>query len=151
METQPPAPPGANSPPQPLMVAQVLWGAFLASQGLFTAVLFIAVQPQASSPGEAIAILRFYPVLISALPFVFKDRLENLGLEYLVLCVLRFALFESIGIVGLVIGFLGGAYPWIYMIWAASLIFFFRPNADEMRKIEANNAARKSGGNPMVK
>jgi len=125
----------AEPEPGQLFILKILWAAFIATQGVFAVVYSLAGADMSGQDPEGaaaqlpifigLALLMTGGSLFAAPLFAAKAKLD-----YQVATLLRFAIAETIGIFGLILGFMGlETYPFAFLGVAALVILVQMPTA----------------------
>ena len=124
--------PGPSSQQQ-AMTMQILWVALLVSVGMYAVVGTIAA-PKNPTPPAPVETLQLFFVALAVAQTAFAMMVPKLlpKLPPFTLNILRWAVAESIGVLGLVFRFIGGSANMLYLFvgWSALLMLTLRPNQD---------------------
>lgn len=123
----------AKPSPGLLMILTMLWGAFIATQGVFSLVYALASDDVRGQDPEAAAMMLpvlagLSVVMIGGSLFAAPIFAAKAKVDYMMATLVRFALAETIGIFGLVLGLMGlETYPYIFLGTAALVILVQMP------------------------
>jgi hypothetical protein len=128
--------------PAQAFVLRILWAAFVATQAIFAGVLiFVGAEVAANADPEAAAsMLPIFAALALGSAglslFGIPGLAARQGLDYTTATLLRFATAETVGIFGLILGFMGLdlAYALAFLGAGALLILAQLPTAQSYRR-----------------
>ena len=130
----------AEAPSGTLMILRLLWGAFIGTQAVFCVVyLLVSAEQGHQDPEAAAAMLPVFAALALLMAgvtlFAAPVYAAKAKLDYMVACLLRFAIAEAVGIFGLTLGVMGlEVYPFAFFGASAMLILVQMPTSSTYQR-----------------